>query len=750
MARLSHPNVVSVFDAGESKGRLFVAMELVSGRTLKDWLDQEPRGWRAAVDVMIQAGRGLAAAHAAGVVHRDVKPANILVDEAGAARVTDFGLARSLGVSEGEPASREDDRATAGGDGGGSSGGRVALDSSLTVPGSILGTPAYMAPEQRAGRADARSGQYAFCVTLHEAIYGKRPDRADDGTLRVKRAEVGLPRAIARVMERGLRVDLAARFDSMDALVEALVEARSLTRRRLTGAAAALALVAIGAGAFALSRREPAPPLCQGSEARIAEVWNAETAEALRASFRKSGRPGADATAARTVEILGARAREWAALHREVCAATRIRGEQSEALMDLRMACLDRRRREVGELATILSVHVDPSTVDGALQAAHALGPLERCSDTEALLAVVPPPADEGVREEVARLQARLDRVRVLTFAGRYREGLGLAEELAAAASELGHAPVEGEALALLGNLQARTGDPEAGAATLREAVVASARGRDDLNAAAAARQLVYVVGNLLGRCSEALELCNLAGAMVARSGGDPDQVADLLTLRALMIFRAGRFDEARPIAERALAIREESFGPDFPDLGLSLNILGLILREQGDLEGALRILERGLELWQRVLGQEHPKVAQALNNVGRVLALQGDCEGATRAYEGSIRIFEDALGEDHPDLAYPLTGIAECMISNGAAADAVPQLERALELVGPDADPEVVPRARFALARALRASGSDQGLASSLARQARAAWVAEGPHRQGLVDEVDAWLEAAPAASPR
>jgi serine/threonine protein kinase len=220
MARLSHPDVITVHDVGAYGALLFVAMELVVGGTLRDWLAREARDWRQVLAVFLRAGRGLACAHAAGLVHRDFKPDNVLVGDDGRVRVTDFGLARGVR----EVAGPGEDLGSFPGD---------ALDATITRTGALVGTPAYMAPEQLLGAsADARSDMFGFSVALYEALYGERPFAGTNiaalrtstasGVLRAAPLTSPVPEAVREVLVRGLRPRPDDRFPSMDALLCAL------------------------------------------------------------------------------------------------------------------------------------------------------------------------------------------------------------------------------------------------------------------------------------------------------------------------------------------------------------------------------------------------------------------------------------------------------------------------------------------------------------------------------------------------
>ncbi len=226
MAALHHPNVLGVYDVGLTPSGVFLAMPLVDGPDLASWLKDDPH-WRKIIQVFVAAGRGLAAAHAAGIVHRDFKPTNVMIDRAGGVFVADFGIAAFV---EGERPQLT--AATPGFD-------SVREPARLTRKGSAMGTPAYMAPEQHEGKVvDARSDQFSFCVALFEALFGQLPFegltsrelwKAKQGRLPNLPSGRGTPRRLLAVLERGLSWSPDARYPDMETLLSDL---RQITRRR--------------------------------------------------------------------------------------------------------------------------------------------------------------------------------------------------------------------------------------------------------------------------------------------------------------------------------------------------------------------------------------------------------------------------------------------------------------------------------------------------------------------------------------
>ncbi|MGE5184199.1 MAG: serine/threonine-protein kinase, partial [Acidobacteriota bacterium] len=381
MAKLSHPNVIAVHDVGTLPGeRVFVAMELVVGKTLRRWLDGK-RAWRDVVGVLRAAGAGLAAAHAAGIVHRDFKPDNVLVGDDGRVRVMDFGLARRPG---------EDDE----------------------LRGHLAGTPAYLAPELYAGEpADARSDQFAFGVALFEALYGERPFDKGVPDKPKEPGDAGVPARVRRVVMRAIAIDPRERYASMDELLAELAIDPMRARRRVTLAAIAVVLVAaIGGGVFAIAHSRA--QLCKGMDRKLAGVWDDHVERAVRAAFIATKQPRAAAAADAVARVLDAYAAEWTATAVGSCEATRIHGDQTEGDMALRQDCLDAR---IGELRafTQLLANADATLVVQAEKGAQGLDPIAACSNLPVLRAPNRPPPEarakiEQIRDKLAAAKAAL------------------------------------------------------------------------------------------------------------------------------------------------------------------------------------------------------------------------------------------------------------------------------------------------------------------------------------------------------
>jgi len=397
MACLSHANVIAVHDVGTIGGEVFIAMEYVDGCTLKEWLKAERREWPEIVAMFSQAGRGLSAAHSAGIVHRDFKPDNVLVGKDGGARVLDFGLARGTLMAEGEQAVQL-----------GAHGQNTnsitpkPLADDVTKTGILIGTPAYMAPEQiGGGQVDARTDQFSFCAALYQALYGELPFRGDtlpqrlaairEGRLRTTKASTKVPGWLRDVVLKGLHSEPGARHPSMDVLLHELQQNPGKLWRRVTAVAAVVLLVAVipFVSYSVVLHRESL--VCQGAAEKLAGIWDSPREEAIHRAFLSTTQPRAADAFISAKSALDRQAHSWVAMHNEACQATRLRGEQSEALLDLRMGCLHSRLEEMRAL-TDLFAQADARVVEKSVEAANALTPLSGCADAVSLTAQTKPP----------------------------------------------------------------------------------------------------------------------------------------------------------------------------------------------------------------------------------------------------------------------------------------------------------------------------------------------------------------------
>lgn len=651
-ARLSHPNVVGVYDAGTFGDQVFIAMEFVDGRTLRDWLEEEPRSWREIVALFRLAGQGLAAAHAAGLVHRDVKPENVLIGKDGRVRVADFGLARPAEPGEAEAAPEAKT---------GSS------PSKVTAWGVVLGTPPYMSPEQlRKGAADARSDQFSFCVALYEALYGERPfagEEPDEVAGAVERGEIQSPAEAGRVpawlrqvLLRGLSADPGARHESMDALLRELGRDPGAVRRRwLTAAVLALAGVGLLAWGSALGG---AQRVCSGAVQKLNGVWDGARKEAARSAFLSTRLAYAPAAWAGTERSLSSYTESWKTMHREACEATRVRGEQSEDLLDRRMFCLDQRLREVDALVDLFA-QADAQVVERSVAAARGLTPLGACADAVALKARVAPPRAPELRARVDQVRTVVARVRALTEAGKHAEAAAQAERAVALARRVGYRPTEAEALFRQAYVQDLLGEVGKAKEAAFEAMVSAQSAGDLALAARSASQLAWTVGYGERQAAEGDRWSRLAFAVAEAMPGDDALHAELLRHRAVIRYVEGRQSEAIETSRRALTLAERAYGSAHPQVASLWSNIGTFLNELGRNEESIQASRRGLEIRRQLLSPDHPDLAKSYNTLGNAYADLRRPDAALDSYRTAYEIFRRRYGMDHPMTPGVLNNIA-------------------------------------------------------------------------------------------
>jgi tetratricopeptide (TPR) repeat protein len=652
LARLKHPNVVTVFEVGVAGEEVFVAMELVAGGTLRAWMSAA-HGWREIVDLFLALGRGLAAAHALGLVHRDVKPSNVFLDLDGTPKLGDFGLVSPSGVTD-EPDPGEQPPSP-------------SPRSLLTTAGKVMGTPAYMSPEQLQGQpADARADQYAYCASLHEALTGSLPGR--DG------ASQQIPLRLRRILDRGLNGDAAARYPSMDPLLKELAQVRRGRTRFWLSLAGAAVVIAVAGGTWTVAR---ARELCPPPTARLDTVWGPARRKAMRdhlLSVDKEQGATRFAAVAAWFNPLAAGLRDQ---HVEACGATRVRGTQSDTLLDLRMRCLDRRFTELEESVSILASVKSAQALDRAVAGAAQLMPLDSCADVLALELAAPPPDKPEMKAKAEALARKIQRVAVRERSGELKDLPAAAHALVDEARALDHPATLTSALNALARVQMAVGDNEAAVSTLRELTQVAARAHDDRTQAFAWTKLMKIMGLDMLKPEQALELLPVATAAVVRAGDAPDQRADLLFAHARLLSAIGPrgrealelFEQARKILEDAGAKAQGSpLGPLLADVFLHS---GVTRSELGEYEGAFADYKSAIEAYRVLYGPDSADEAFAWHNLGEPQREDGKFEAALDSYRRAARIREDRQGDS--------TLLASDILSIGIALGSLKRYEEAL-----------------------------------------------------------------------
>jgi tetratricopeptide (TPR) repeat protein/tRNA A-37 threonylcarbamoyl transferase component Bud32 len=806
LASVSHPNVIPVYGVGTFEDQVFVAMEFVQGESLWRWLNRRPR-WGEVLRVFQEAGRGLAAAHRAGLVHRDFKPSNVLISAEGRVYVMDFGLARR--VDDAARSSEEDattEMATQ----------ELAAVVAGAAPdatrsGVLRGTPQYMPPEQYLAReVDARMDQFSFCAALYWGLFHRRafePKRvrrlAEEALDRALLAGPGggpqwrhvervaaadappedseVPAWARQAVMRGLSANPEDRYPTMEALLEALTPppepARSTRRRTALVVAGTVALAAVGMG-LALYRESQ---VCAGAPEQVAAVWSPQARAKVEAAFAATGRPFAEASARRVVGLLDGYAAAWARQHTEACEATRVRGTQTEELLSVRMVCLERRRQGLGALAGLLA-EADAKVVEKAVDAAAALPSLRPCEDIVSLAEEPALPAEPMARATLAELGQEVALLKVLQDAGRYAQALEVARRLEPRVLATAYGPLMAELHFQLGWLQVQQGEVEAGLARLEEAFDTADAARADRTRLEVLIKLIHAQANN-GQPQQAQRWGRVARAVLQRLGREPVLALDLLGNLGTVALLQGRYREARESFEKARALlqgpedprqpkvslmlgltalrleeypqaisllgealrqMEELKGRQHPDTGTCHSLLAAAYRESGDLEKAQTHMEAALELRKAALGPEHPAVADALDEKGMGLIELKQYDEAVAAFEAALEIRRKVLGEDHPDLSFSYDGIGQALLAKGHAWQAVEPLRKALAYE--DTEPEALAQTGFALARALWDMREPEP-ARQEALRARARFASLEKPQQ--VREIDTWLESRQEPAP-
>ena len=714
LAGLSHPNIVVVFDVGSDDGLVFIAMELVRGRTLGAWLEASPPPSQEAIlEVFLAVGRGLAAAHAAGVIHRDLKPANVLVGDDGCVRVTDFGLALSDGRTlaaalAGSEQRDEYDRRS----------GPLREASGGNRGGLVwVGTPRYMSPEQLSGApASALSDQFGFTLALAEGLLGNDPFPAE--TLAQRRSAMAegpvlsgpsrtLSRALRRLLQRGLAERPSDRYPSLEALCAALDRIRRGRPWRLWSAVG-LSLVTF---VVIVGLRVTSPATtCEDAQKLVSGIWSPEVRDRISAVVDAD-----DADVWRRLEARFNRfTTHWTRVYSDVCAAAiDEHGAQRERALE-QMACLERALAYLHGSAA-LAENGDAGILQ-ALEAQDTLTSLlDHCERGKTRL-VAPLPEHPATQARVFALRLRLAGVWPLQVAGDMEGAERLVEAIEEEAKVVHFTPLLAEVLHRRGTVERHRGDLEQASATLERAValaeesaydtlipelwlalalVDTSRGRLDeagrsLERVDAYRERGSLPMNIrvlsmrahllrtLGRHHAALEV---AREMRGVAVGDVE-MARALVAESISRTALGEWERALLLQRQALALRVQALGEGHSRSAGAHNLLGETLFALGEMQEAEKHLLSALEIRERLGEGADLERSRVLLNVGRLAQARQDPERALGAVVEALEIREARLGGEHPEVAEALMFVGEVHCAQGDVTAAMPLLRRAHRLL--------------------------------------------------------------------
>jgi tetratricopeptide (TPR) repeat protein len=652
MARLSHPNVVTVYDVGMHDDMPYLSMELVDGVNLTVWRKQAPRSYRQIALVTAAAASGLAAAHAAGIVHRAVKPANILVAGPRVV-VTDFGVSADL-------------------------------------EGAVAGTPEdpYVTPEQlRGDKMDARTDVFGLCATLFEMLHGERPfsgttpdemrERVLGGRVRATPAKSGVPTRLHRLAVSGLDPDPGRRPQDMAALADGLLADPAARRRNalLAVAAAAVVVAAFWAGGQLTSRPERQ---CRAGAQVMNVTWN----EGRRA---KLGQRYIEARVEASWPVVRGRIDQyvdsWRTTYADTCQATYGKRVLTDQVFDLRMQCFENQRRIMEAFLSAL-MSANPSQLVQA--AASNLPAIGDCQFT-VRPHTKPPPGDPASRDRIAGIEKQLAQALAEQNLGDYNRAAATATTALAAARTLGYEPLVADSLVRLGtigNLSGGGGSSNAGldetATQLEEAYIWAERGQDERLRLAAVRE-VTATQLRLGNIAKAARWGRLGEALLSRVGSPAGEATWVAMNAGYIHLENGHHDSAAVEFRRALVESRKMSPPDPGRTASAQGALCMALESEPGAEDTIACLRKALAAAVEAYGPEHPRVGVFYGNLAYELVEQrAHLDEACSLLRKSIQA-QRTVDPTHPNVIAPILNLSTCLERQERPEEARGVLEEAL-----------------------------------------------------------------------
>ncbi len=669
MAKLSHPNVVAVYDVEEADdGELRLVMELVVGQTLRRFA--KSASTEQVLHALRQAGRGLAAAHEAGLLHRDFKPDNVLVGDDGRVRVTDFGLAKV----EGDRSATDDPYASQ----------DVAPQDTaveLTEAGVVVGTPRYMAPEQHDGaELSASTDQYGFCVAAWEMLAGRPPfagprmrDDKHVGPPGWDHSQVVLASSMIAALRRGMAPDPADRFPSMD---ELLAQLQPRPSRRGRWVWAALGVAGLAGGLWQITRLSP-QTACTGAREQFAVAWGDERRAEVQRALLATEAPYAAAVTERVTADLDRYAEDWIAMHDDACEATAVRGEQSEQMLDLRMACLRRARERVRAASQVLASS-DRGTLEHADEVVDALPNVDDCADLEALSSDPTQPPKElavGVEE----VEAQLADADALLRAGRFEESERAFLALITRAEEVGYGPALARVRMRFGDLMGLRSRFTEADTLLGEALRLSLAHEDWDAAVMSAISRMHLLGAHLAEVDQASALRPLVEGLLARVDR-PAFRTRYLHVQSAILGRSGRSEESLALLEEVVRLRREQEGDDSWLVADALVDLTSNLLALDDMDRAAQAQAEAQRIYVEAFGSTHPATLIARQQGAQLLRDSGRFDESLFAYQAVYADAKASLGEVHRTVQTIEIGMAQCLSAMGRRQEAEALARHAVE----------------------------------------------------------------------
>jgi tetratricopeptide (TPR) repeat protein len=474
------------------------------------------------------------------------------------------------------------------------------------------------------------------------------------------------------VLLRGLSPDPADRFPTMDALLDAIQRTR-LRRRRLLGVAGLAVVIAAGVAAVFIGREDRR---CTGARARLTGTWDPDRKQRLQLAFQATVSPFAMESWRAMEPILDRYTETWVGSYHEACAATRILRTQSEQVLDLRMECLEMRRKELSALVTVLE-HATAAVQENALEAVERLTPLSRCEATAALRSEAEPALTAEQRRRLGEVRTLLARAKAQGDAAQYAEARSIAAKAEETARKAGLRVAHADALLLQGAVELVAGDARAAAHSAEEALLIAERFQMDALAARAWILLGRAVGAAQLRPNAGLRMVRHAQAFAARSGSSPELELEVEQLTGVIYFVAERFDEAVVHYRAALKLAGELYGENQLAAANLRNNLGTCLAVLRRFPEALTEYRAALRIREKLLGPNHPAVAGAINNIGLALSRIGKLDTAREYFRQALAREERALGGAHPQIANALTNLGVVQMFSGRYDEAEKALAR-------------------------------------------------------------------------